>query len=93
MIFLGRIDDQIKLRGFRIEPSEIENKILAYGLFKSVVVLGYKQNNIVTNLLAFIVPKDSIKTPEPLVITLYLKKILPTSMIPSHYIFLNELSC
>ena len=91
LIFLGRIDDQIKLRGFRIEPSEIENKILAYGLFKSVVVLGYKQNNIVTNLLAFIVPKDSIKTPEPLVITLYLKKILPTSMIPSHYIFLNEL--
>ncbi len=51
--FLGRIDSQVKLRGFRVELSEIESVICQLETVRSAVVAVKGQN-----LLAFIVPKD-----------------------------------
>lgn len=51
--FLGRIDSQVKLRGFRVELSEIESVICQLDYVRSAVVAVKGQN-----LLAFIVPKD-----------------------------------
>jgi non-ribosomal peptide synthetase-like protein len=51
--FLGRIDSQVKLRGFRVELSEIESVITQLPYVRSAVVAVKGQN-----LIAFVVPKD-----------------------------------
>lgn len=42
LYYLGRVDNQIKIRGLRIELDEIENRILTFPLYKSK---SYQTNN------------------------------------------------
>ena len=76
--FLGRADNQIKLRGFRIEPGEIENALKQQpGVRDSAVVVrdgkhGDKQ------LVAYVAGS---KSPDELLVTL--RKSLPDYMIPA----------
>jgi amino acid adenylation domain-containing protein len=43
MEFLGRIDNQVKMRGFRIEPGEIETHLLTHEAVKEAVVVLYEK--------------------------------------------------
>jgi amino acid adenylation domain-containing protein len=89
--FLGRLDSQIKLRGFRIELKEIENILLEHPLVKAVVIaiqgeLDQKQ------LCAYIV----LKPQAPIQISNndlreYLSDKLPQYMIPHFFVRLDEL--
>ncbi len=53
--FIGRIDHQVKLRGFRIEPGEIENRLLEHEKIKEAVVIFGQDKNDDTYLCAYIV--------------------------------------
>ena len=57
--FLGRIDGQVKLRGFRIELSEIESVIMQCAGVSGAVVAVKKVANI-DRLIAYLVPKQSL---------------------------------
>jgi len=87
--FLGRIDNQVKIRGIRIEPGEIEAELNQHpGVFDSVVVAreiirGDK------SLVGYVVPKD-----QPIEIAdlrRYLKERLPEHMVPPTLIMLEKL--
>lgn len=80
--FLGRIDEQIKLRGYRIELSEIENVIRKNVEVKDVAVVT---KNIEGELYicAYIV---GIKTEDIQDIKTKLKNFLPPYMIPSYIV-------
>ncbi|MCR3759887.1 amino acid adenylation domain-containing protein, partial [Clostridium felsineum] len=82
--FLGRIDDQVKLRGVRIELGDIENKLLQYSNIKEAVVL-LRENK---SLCAYIVSKYKVNFIE---LKSYLKDSLPQYMIPDYYVQLDEL--
>jgi amino acid adenylation domain-containing protein len=88
--FLGRIDNQVKLNGFRIELYEIENVVLRNTHIKECVVLMRNINDanelVVYYTLTSNGPgENSVKD----VLTTDLPKILPGYMVPSFYVELS----
>lgn len=83
--FLGRKDFQINLRGFRIEPSEIENNLLKHPQIIDVIIIFDKVSN--NDLSSFIIKKDKLSISE---IREYLKKYLPEYMIPKFIYLLDK---
>lgn len=84
--FLGRMDQQIKVNGIRIEPGEIEYYMQQYeGIEEAVVVEANSFDNKV--LYAY------YKSEMPIVhnkIKEHMGKYLPMYMVPNHYIGVNE---
>ncbi|MDW3192237.1 MAG: non-ribosomal peptide synthase/polyketide synthase [Cytophagales bacterium] len=85
--FLGRVDDQIKLRGFRIELPEIENCLLLLEVISSAVVLVIEQEGEKV-LVAYYVSEDELKPSE---LRDHLSGRLPGYMVPAHFIHLGQL--
>ena len=56
--FLGRIDDQIKIRGFRVEPDEVVAQLNAHPRIGNSVVLARGGSADETTLVAYIVPAN-----------------------------------
>ncbi|MBN2535368.1 MAG: amino acid adenylation domain-containing protein [Spirochaetales bacterium] len=93
--FLGRIDNQVKIRGFRIEPGEIEYHIQNFPGIKECVVIDYVKSGNNVMLVAYIVQKkQGIPGQGTIIIEdvkSYLNKKLPEYMIPSFFIFIDEI--
>lgn len=93
--FLGRMDSQIKLRGFRVELGEIEAKLLDHPLVEQAVVLAHAMAGnleIPDDLrLAAYVALRTGETVSSQELRLYLQSRLPDFMIPSAFIFLPTL--
>jgi len=87
--FLGRIDNQIKLRGFRIERGEIESTLnLHPKVAQSAVTLWDKAGN--RQLAAYVVPQLE-QSPNIQELRSFLKEKLPSYMIPAGFVILDEL--
>ncbi|KAL4894431.1 hypothetical protein BDV59DRAFT_200779 [Aspergillus ambiguus] len=52
--FLGRIDHQVKIRGHRVEPGEIENTLIAEQFISDAVILVQKRDSVDVDLIAFV---------------------------------------
>ncbi len=83
LIFLGRKDHQIKLRGYRIELEEIENTILGYTKEITQVVVLVKKINDIDQLIAYVETHELIDQSQ---LKEFLIKKLPVYMIPNQYI-------
>jgi amino acid adenylation domain-containing protein len=88
--FLGRMDDQVKVRGFRVEPGEVEATLQQHPEVREAVVVTKKTVMDGHRLLAFMVPVAEKLLPVKNV-QHYLRKRLPAYLIPSHFQFLEEL--
>lgn len=88
--FLGRADYQIKLRGHRIEPGEIEAELeKCAGIHRAVVVL--REDREGDQRLAAYVLADAAKGATEAELRRTLGSKLPEFMVPSSFIFLREL--
>ena len=78
--YLGRNDEQVKVRGFRIETGEIENAIIRSGLVKDVAVIAKSDNDDESQLISFVVPEGNFDLNQ-----LYakLEQNLPAYMVPA----------
>ena len=85
--FLGRIDEQVKIKGNRIELGEIQAQLAAYDKINEVIVLDIQKKEV-KELAAFIVAENKIDVSE---LKLYLRKFLPEYMIPLHYVFIEKI--
>jgi amino acid adenylation domain-containing protein len=81
--FLGRIDQQVKIRGLRIEPGEIEARLLKHRLIKEAVVIDRQSESGEKYLCAYIVSKEAFDLSE---LHAYLSGGLPDYMIPSFFV-------
>jgi len=87
--FVGRIDDQIKVRGYRIEPEEIVTLLnRCYGVEASVVAVRGENDD--ARLIAYVVPAAGVKLDHDS-LQAYLKKYLPDYMIPATFVRIESL--
>jgi thioester reductase-like protein len=86
--FLGRIDYQIKIRGFRVELGEIENRIQTYLGVREAVVITKKDQSGQNYLCAYVVADVAISVSQW---REYLGRDLPEYMIPSYFVHLEKI--
>ena len=87
---LGRLDDQIKIRGVRIEPAEVTATLARHPLVHSCVVVGRKNDRNETYLAAYMVAGGE-KKPTTAQLRSYLLEQLPSAMVPSVFVLLDAL--
>jgi amino acid adenylation domain-containing protein len=88
--FLGRKDRQVKVRGFRIELAEIENKLSRHDKIREAVVLAIEdpERDKRLYLYAYIVSEGDITRSE---LREYLSGKLPDYTIPSYFIAVDRI--
>jgi len=87
--FIGRLDDQVKVRGFRIELNEVNIHIQKFKDVKQSVVLVKEDAQQQKFLAAFIIP-ENINTFSIEKLRLYLQQFLPPYMIPSFFALVKK---
>jgi len=87
----GRKDLQVKIRGVRIEPAEIETVLLAQDAIKEAAVIAQDNAAGEKVLVAYMVGKDSADVPVVDILRNLLREKLPPSMLPSEFIFLDAM--
>lgn len=87
---LGRIDHQIKLHGHRIEPGEIEAALKEQPEIREAVVVARDNEPGERLLVAYLVANDG-SVPAASELRRRLKQRLPDYMLPTAYLFLDEI--
>lgn len=86
--FLGRIDHQVKVRGYRIELEEIEYYLVKHKLIKQAIVIIREDIDSDVRIIAYLLSKNS-ELPKIDELRDFLKDKLPSYMIPSFFIFID----
>jgi amino acid adenylation domain-containing protein/non-ribosomal peptide synthase protein (TIGR01720 family) len=89
--FLGRLDHQVKVRGFRIEPGEIETALAAHPRVAGALVLLRADPPGEPRLVAYVVPRRGVPAPNTEDLRGFLAGELPPHMIPAAFVALDEL--
>lgn len=93
---LGRVDDQVKVRGFRVEPGEVENALHSHPDVHRAVVLP-RGAGAARTLVAYLAPTqeraEQGEETEPLarVLKNHLAALLPDYMVPTAFVVLDSL--
>jgi amino acid adenylation domain-containing protein len=88
--FLGRIDQQVKVRGFRVELGEIEAVLMDHSSVQAAAVSKWEQTPGAESLVAYVVASGP--TPELHgELVQFLRAKLPDYMVPSVFKFLDAL--
>ena len=87
--YMGRLDFQIKVRGFRIEPGEIESRLARHPELRGSVVVAQEDRPGDVRMVAYSVPRDEM--PEPEELREYLRRHLPDYMVPQHFVELDAI--
>ncbi|WP_139837543.1 condensation domain-containing protein, partial [Xenorhabdus beddingii] len=85
--YLGRNDFQVKLRGFRIEPGEIEAQLMRYPGVREAVVIAREDEPNQTRLVAYLRPQEGVEL-VPAELRQQLAQHLADYMLPSAFITL-----
>ncbi|CAM02313.1 non-ribosomal peptide synthase protein (TIGR01720 family)/amino acid adenylation domain-containing protein [Saccharopolyspora erythraea NRRL 2338] len=82
--FLGRVDEQIKIRGFRVEPGEVEAALVAHPAVRQAVVVADEGSR----LIGYVVPEGQVDTAE---LRTHVSGLLPEHMVPAAVVELDRI--
>jgi amino acid adenylation domain-containing protein len=89
LMVLARLDEQVKIRGVRIEPDEVTAVLARQPAVTSCAVVARGHHGDDPTLVAYVVAsKDPVGAAE---LRAFLAEHLPTAMVPSSFVFLDRL--
>jgi acyl-coenzyme A synthetase/AMP-(fatty) acid ligase/acyl carrier protein len=88
--FLGRLDDQLSIRGFRVEPGEIDAVLNAHPAIEASITVAAGRSSADRQLVAYVVAAGGQRTQGD-ELARFLGGSLPEYMIPSRYVWLDRL--
>jgi amino acid adenylation domain-containing protein len=88
--YLGRLDHQIKVRGVRVEPAEIETRLRTHPGVAEALVCHVPGPDAATRLVGYVVARGQ---PQPAreALLAHLRAFLPEAMVPREIVFLEQL--
>ena len=90
VVFLGRLDHQVKVRGFRVELGEIEAAVVRHPDVADAVVVAREDAAQSKQLVAYVVPRAGTR-PAATELRGFLAQALPDYMLPSALVLLDAL--
>jgi non-ribosomal peptide synthase protein (TIGR01720 family) len=91
--FLGRVDHQVKVRGFRIDPGEIESQMKAHPAVRNAAVIARARSSGDKTLTGYVSPREDTADAGLLATALreYLSERLPAYMVPASLMVVDAL--
>lgn len=89
LYFVGRLDDLIKVSGYRVSPTEVEEAVLGTKLAREAAVIGIPHPTLGAEIVAFVVPQSAEVSPAAVIKAC--KSSLPTYMVPAKVLLLPAL--
>ena len=91
ILFLARLDDQVKLHGHRIELGEIESVLARHHAVQDVAVVIHEQPGSSRRLVVYLVRPANVPPALPGSLRAFLSAQLPEYMVPSNFVYLDSL--
>jgi amino acid adenylation domain-containing protein len=79
---LGRVDRQVKVQGYSVDVSEIENTLMRHPMVSSAAVKAFEAASGSTKLAVYVVLRSTAETIEVSALRIFLDENLPRYMIP-----------
>jgi amino acid adenylation domain-containing protein len=88
--FVGRVDDQLKIRGFRVEPGEVEAALREHPAVAAAVVVASEREMGHRQLVAYAVASTTARPPKG-DLQDFLRTRLPAYLVPADVVWLDAL--
>jgi amino acid adenylation domain-containing protein len=88
--YRGRKDEQVKIRGHRVETGEVEAALLGLGTVQEAAVVACDRGSNGPRLVAYVVAPPAARPTVP-ALRHALREKLPDFMVPSQFVFLDHL--
>src|SRR5689334_18727578 len=88
IVYMGRSDDQVQIRGFRVEPDEVQSQLLTHPAITRAEVISRTMPHGAVELVAYVVAPREIDVTE---LRTHVASALPHYMVPSAFVFIDQM--